>query len=158
MSVSSPTERQLITSFVDALRELPEVEADLAVGAGAEVGPGVQHHGPGRLSLRGGPDRHVWEDVLLSATYGDSADTSERHRITLDLGSAPVDFSGWSFDDDHEIAGTFDLSALGVVQPDEGRIVLQGQERRFAHPQEAVSAGRAPAWRPSTASARSTTR
>jgi ribose transport system ATP-binding protein len=29
----------------------------------------------------------------------------------------------------------------GVVQPDEGRIVLQGQERHFAHPQEAVSAG-----------------
>jgi ribose transport system ATP-binding protein len=29
----------------------------------------------------------------------------------------------------------------GVVQPDEGRIVLAGQERRFAHPQEAVSAG-----------------
>ncbi len=29
----------------------------------------------------------------------------------------------------------------GVVQPDEGRIVLEGTERRFAHPQEAVSAG-----------------
>ena len=29
MSESSQTERQLITSFVDALRELPEVEADL---------------------------------------------------------------------------------------------------------------------------------
>ncbi len=29
----------------------------------------------------------------------------------------------------------------GVVQPDEGRIVLQGQERRFAHPQDAVGAG-----------------
>jgi ribose transport system ATP-binding protein len=29
----------------------------------------------------------------------------------------------------------------GVVQPDEGRIVLEGVERRFAHPQEAVSAG-----------------
>jgi len=29
----------------------------------------------------------------------------------------------------------------GVVQPDEGRIVLEGRERRFAHPQEAVSAG-----------------
>jgi ribose transport system ATP-binding protein len=29
----------------------------------------------------------------------------------------------------------------GVVQPDEGRIVLQGRERRFAHPQDAVSAG-----------------
>ena len=29
----------------------------------------------------------------------------------------------------------------GVVQPDEGRIVLQGQERRFAHPQDAVHAG-----------------
>ena len=29
----------------------------------------------------------------------------------------------------------------GVVQPDEGCIVLEGHERRFAHPQEAVSAG-----------------
>ena len=29
----------------------------------------------------------------------------------------------------------------GVVQPDEGRIVLEGSERRFQHPQEAVSAG-----------------
>jgi len=29
----------------------------------------------------------------------------------------------------------------GVVQPDEGRIMLAGKERRFAHPQEAVSAG-----------------
>ena len=29
----------------------------------------------------------------------------------------------------------------GVVQPDEGRILLQGQERRFTHPQEAVAAG-----------------
>ena len=28
----------------------------------------------------------------------------------------------------------------GVVQPDEGRIVLAGQERRFAHPQDAVGA------------------
>ena len=29
----------------------------------------------------------------------------------------------------------------GVVQPDEGRIVLEGSERRFLHPQEAVAAG-----------------
>ncbi|WP_088956642.1 sugar ABC transporter ATP-binding protein [Variovorax sp. HW608] len=29
----------------------------------------------------------------------------------------------------------------GVVQPDEGRIVLEGTERRFSHPQEAVAAG-----------------
>jgi len=29
----------------------------------------------------------------------------------------------------------------GVVQPDEGRIVLEGRERRFVHPQEAVGAG-----------------
>jgi ribose transport system ATP-binding protein len=29
----------------------------------------------------------------------------------------------------------------GVVHPDEGRIVLEGSERRFAHPQEAVRAG-----------------
>jgi ribose transport system ATP-binding protein len=29
----------------------------------------------------------------------------------------------------------------GVVQPDAGRIVLEGQERRFAHPQDAAAAG-----------------
>ena len=29
----------------------------------------------------------------------------------------------------------------GVYQPDEGRIVLEGSERRFLHPQEAVAAG-----------------
>jgi len=29
----------------------------------------------------------------------------------------------------------------GVVQPDEGRILLEGSERRFLHPQDAVSAG-----------------
>jgi len=29
----------------------------------------------------------------------------------------------------------------GVVQPDEGRLVLRGQERRFTHPQDAVNAG-----------------
>jgi ribose transport system ATP-binding protein len=29
----------------------------------------------------------------------------------------------------------------GVVRPDEGRIVLEGVERRFAHPQDAVAAG-----------------
>jgi ribose transport system ATP-binding protein len=29
----------------------------------------------------------------------------------------------------------------GVVQPDTGRLVLEGRERRFVHPQEAVSAG-----------------
>ncbi len=29
----------------------------------------------------------------------------------------------------------------GVVQPDEGRILLEGTERRFAHPKDAVSAG-----------------
>ncbi len=29
----------------------------------------------------------------------------------------------------------------GVVQPDEGRIVLEGRERRFAHPKDAVDAG-----------------
>jgi ribose transport system ATP-binding protein len=29
----------------------------------------------------------------------------------------------------------------GVVQPDEGRIVLEGREQRFVHPQEAVAAG-----------------
>ena len=40
-------------------------------------------------------------------------------------------------------AGKYTLIKImaGVVQPDAGRILLDGQERRFAHPQDAVSAG-----------------
>jgi len=41
------------------------------------------------------------------------------------MGDTPIDLTGWSMDDDHAIAGTFDLSAFGIVQAGESVIVTE---------------------------------
>ncbi|HYF14092.1 MAG TPA: CotH kinase family protein [Phycisphaerales bacterium] len=43
----------------------------------------------------------------------------------------PVDMTGWSYDDDHAIAGAFDLSAFGVVQPGESVILAEAAASAF---------------------------
>lgn len=40
----------------------------------------------------------------------------------INIGSQPVDMTGWSYDDDSRTPGLFDLSAFGIVQP--GEIVI----------------------------------
>lgn len=47
------------------------------------------------------------------------------------LGSQPVDLTGWSLDDDHAVAGTFSLSAFGTVQPGESVVVTENTESDF---------------------------
>ncbi|WP_353568379.1 lamin tail domain-containing protein [Haloferula sargassicola] len=47
------------------------------------------------------------------------------------LGSSAVDFTGWSFDDNNAVAGTFDLSAFGMVAPGESVILAQTDEASF---------------------------
>lgn len=41
------------------------------------------------------------------------------------MGDTPIDLTGWSMDDDHALAGTFDLSAFGIVQAGESVIVTE---------------------------------
>lgn len=41
------------------------------------------------------------------------------------VGTTPVDFSGWSFDDDSRLPGTVDLSAFGIVAPGESVILTE---------------------------------
>jgi len=41
------------------------------------------------------------------------------------LGTTPVDMSGWSMDDDHAVPGAFALGGFGVVQPGESVIVTE---------------------------------
>ena len=48
------------------------------------------------------------------------------------MSSKPVDFTGWSFDDDHRVSGAFDLSAFGVVQPGESVVVTESDASAFA--------------------------
>ncbi|HMN96522.1 MAG TPA: CotH kinase family protein [Phycisphaerales bacterium] len=47
------------------------------------------------------------------------------------LGSAPVDMTGWSIDDDHRIPGAFSLSAIGIVLPGESVIVTEDPAESF---------------------------
>lgn len=47
------------------------------------------------------------------------------------VGAAPVDFTGWSFDDDSRIPGSAPLSAFGVVQPGESVILTESTEAGF---------------------------
>lgn len=41
------------------------------------------------------------------------------------FGIAPVDFAGWSFDDDSRTAGTVDLSSIGLVAPGEAVLLTE---------------------------------
>lgn len=47
------------------------------------------------------------------------------------VGGLPVDFSGWSFDDDSRIPGTQSLSAFGIVMPGESVILTEANADAF---------------------------
>jgi len=47
------------------------------------------------------------------------------------IGLAPIDFAGWSFDDNTRTAGSFSLSAFGIVQPNESVILTESEAGAF---------------------------
>ncbi|MBF2058164.1 MAG: ExeM/NucH family extracellular endonuclease [Cyanobacterium sp. T60_A2020_053] len=47
------------------------------------------------------------------------------------VGDAPVDMEGWSFDDDSRVAGTVNLSAFGTVEPGESVILTEASANAF---------------------------
>ncbi len=47
------------------------------------------------------------------------------------VGAAPVDMTGWSYDDDSRIPGVFSLSGFGVVQPGESVIITESTAADF---------------------------
>lgn len=44
----------------------------------------------------------------------------------------PVDFTGWSLDDDHGVVGAFDLSPVGVVEPGGSVLITESDAASFA--------------------------
>lgn len=48
------------------------------------------------------------------------------------IGPAPIDMTGWSFDDDSQVAGTIPLDAFGVVQPGQSVILTDEPAATFA--------------------------
>ncbi|GAB3690109.1 hypothetical protein GCM10027592_07160 [Spirosoma flavus] len=47
------------------------------------------------------------------------------------VGNAPVNMTGWSYDDNSRIAGSFSLSSLGIVQPGESVVVTEADATVF---------------------------
>ncbi len=47
------------------------------------------------------------------------------------IGTVPVDMTGWSFDDDNPVPGTVSLSAFGIVQPGESVILSESPAATF---------------------------
>ncbi|MFG0293846.1 MAG: CotH kinase family protein [Phycisphaerales bacterium JB050] len=60
-----------------------------------------------------------------------SGDSGEFFELT-NVSDQPVDLTGWSFDDDHRVAGSFDLSAFGIVAPGESVIVTESDAAAFS--------------------------
>ncbi len=87
------------------------------------------------------PRRTEWDPLWVEYTLGNTAGM----RITewmysggsgefvefTNLSHVPVDMTGWSFDDDHQQPGAFDLSAFGVVQPGESVVITESTEATF---------------------------
>lgn len=64
---------------------------------------------------------------------GDDADlgrTSEFVELT-NLGASAIDFTGWSFDDSSRTAGSFSLTALGLVAAGESVVIAEGSAEAF---------------------------
>lgn len=47
------------------------------------------------------------------------------------LGAVPIDMTGWSYDDDSQLPGVFDLSGFGVVQPGQSVIITESTADDF---------------------------
>ncbi|MBD2359688.1 ExeM/NucH family extracellular endonuclease [Anabaena minutissima FACHB-250] len=47
------------------------------------------------------------------------------------LGTTAVDFTGWSYDDNTRIPGSFNLSAFGIIQPGESVILTEASAEAF---------------------------
>jgi predicted extracellular nuclease len=46
-------------------------------------------------------------------------------------GAAPIDLTGWSYDDDSQLPGVFSLSPLGVVAPGESVVITESTAASF---------------------------
>lgn len=47
------------------------------------------------------------------------------------VGGVAIDMTGWSYDDSNPVAGTLDLSAIGLVQPGESVVITEATESAF---------------------------
>lgn len=69
-------------------------------------------------------DMRITEWMYSSAFVGEFVEFTN-------VGQAPVDLTGWSFDDDSATPGVFDLSGFGVVAPGESVVITEASAADF---------------------------
>jgi hypothetical protein len=74
--------------------------------------------------FRGSPDGLRITEWMYSGGSGEFIELTNTSPTAIDM-------TGWSLDDDHAIAGAFDLSAFGIVQPGESVIVTEAVDTAF---------------------------
>lgn len=68
--------------------------------------------------------------VITEWMYNPLATASEFVEVT-NIGGEPVDMTGYSFDDDSRVAGTFSLAALGTLAPGESGLIVETSAATF---------------------------
>lgn len=89
--------------------------------------PALAERGP--LELRYGYDIAV-ESPMRITEYMYSGQAGEFVEFT-NVSDAPVDMTGWSFDDSNALPGAFDLSAFGAVLPGQSVILTESDAETF---------------------------
>ncbi len=81
-----------------------------------------------------GPDQiqYGWGDAGIRITEWMYQGPSGEFVELTNISGLPVDLTGWSLDDDHQVVGAFDLSPLGVVQPGESVLITESDAATFA--------------------------
>lgn len=69
--------------------------------------------------------------VKISEWMYSSASSGPEFIEITNFGPAPVDFNGWSYDDDSRIPGSVSLSAFGEVEPGESVIITETDAATF---------------------------
>jgi predicted extracellular nuclease len=70
-------------------------------------------------------------DVQITEWMYSSANGGPEFVEFTNMGAAPVDFDGWSFDDDSRLPGVLDLSAFGTVGVGESVLITEGDAADF---------------------------
>lgn len=93
------------------------------------------------LSQSYSPAHTEWEPLTLEYTFGASggmritewmySGTSGEFVEFTNVSQDPIDMTGWSFDDDHALAGAFSLGGLGLVQPGESVVITEADAAAF---------------------------
>ncbi len=87
------------------------------------------------------PTHTEWDPMLVNYTFGATggiritewlySGTSGEFIEFTNVSQSAVDMTGWSFDDDHALAGAFDLTGFGIVQPGESVIITEAVAATF---------------------------